>query len=284
MEFTKDIYLNTDKLYENSSLVLLYNGILSKNPDAKVYLRYGYNDSWDNSDELRLKRTDSGMLGVLRISAGKNFNFVFRNNNNEWDNNNNSNYIIPILEKEDVVLEFGPSEVEETEEEKETVEEPVTNEDILEPTVIEVDTVEEPKEPVETVETIEKAEPKESTYAVAYSRIPAGTDEFTKECNISESMIEGRTIEKAVEEVDKEFDDLFIESTKASEESNRIVMPDFNFIEDYSFDSHSLVPQEKNSISSGSFFYKFKRTVKLAFIKFIKLVRSALNYNEDKNY
>ena len=29
MDFTKDIYLNTDKIYENSSLIILYNGVLS---------------------------------------------------------------------------------------------------------------------------------------------------------------------------------------------------------------------------------------------------------------
>ena len=41
MNFTKDIYLNTDKLYENSSLIILYNGMLSKDQNNKVFLHYG---------------------------------------------------------------------------------------------------------------------------------------------------------------------------------------------------------------------------------------------------
>ena len=112
MDFTKDIYLNTDKIYENSSLIILYNGVLSENTDKKVFLHYGYNNTWDKKDEIKLKRTESGLLGVLRISAGSSFQFVFRDSDNNWDNNNNSNYVLPILEKkEDKVLEFGPSEI-----------------------------------------------------------------------------------------------------------------------------------------------------------------------------
>ena len=93
MDFTKDIYLNTDKIYENSSLIILYNGILSQNTKNKVFLHYGYNDNWDKQDELKLKRTESGLLGVLRVSAGTNFQFVFRDSENNWDNNNDSNYV-----------------------------------------------------------------------------------------------------------------------------------------------------------------------------------------------
>lgn len=281
MEFTKDIYLNTDKIYENSSLVLLYNGILAQNPEAKVYLRYGYNDTWDNTDELRLKRTESGMLGVLRVSSGNSFKFVFRDNNNSWDNNNEQNYSLPILEKEDTVLEFGPSEVEKAKEStySEASEEfEFKTEDILETNVIESDNIE-----LESA-TIEK---ETVSYNIEYSKIPAKTlinkvqyDSFTNTFSISEAVIESDSVKETIAQVDKAFDDLFIEN----EATSKSTMPDFNFIEDYAFDSHSLVPQESNSISSGSFLFRLKRSIKLAFVKFLKLVRSALNYNEDKNY
>ena len=277
MEFTKDIYLNTDKLHENSSLVLLYSGILAKDPEAKVYLRYGYNDTWDNADELRLKRTETGMLGVLRLSAGNSFRFAFRDGNNNWDNNNNQDYSLPILEKEDTVLEFGPSEVENIEESNV----PNVSEEFefQSADIIETDIVAEDKaEPVH-----EDAK----TFVVENSMIPAGTlinkvvcDNFTKEINISEFVIVGSAIDKAVQKVDEESGDLFVQN----ENSAYAPIRDFNFIEDYSFDSHSLVPQNESSLSGASFFSKLKRSVKLAFVKFFKLVKTALRYNEDKNY
>ena len=43
MDFTKDIYINKDKVCENSEFVMLYKGGLFSNDLTKdVYVSYGY--------------------------------------------------------------------------------------------------------------------------------------------------------------------------------------------------------------------------------------------------
>ena len=56
------------------------------------------------------------------------------------------------------------------------------------------------------------------------------------------------------------------------------------FIEDITISSKSLVPVKEAKIAEKgvSGIYLFKKRVKLALFKFIKLIKTALNYNEDK--
>lgn len=274
MNFTKDIYLNTDKIYENSSLIILYNGMLSKAPDNKVFLHYGYNDTWDKQDELKLKRTDSGMLGVLRVSAGNNFQFVFRDDKNGWDNNNNANYILPILEKEDTVLEFGPSEIAETE--SETVEES----SLLESSVYASDDFEF-----------------ENTYSVQTSSIPHNTlvnklefDNFTNTYFIKPQVINNPVVKEVA---DVTLEDSFVTfgemetKTEANEAVNTATPTVSQEVKEVSAEAKAtttaLVSTKDSKLSVKSSFYMFKKRVKLAFLKLVKLVKTAFNYNESNN-
>lgn len=276
MNFTKDIYLNTDKLYENSSLIILYNGMLSKNQNNKVFLHYGYNDTWDNTDELKLKRTDSGMLGVLRISSGNNFQFVFRDNNNSWDNNNNSNYILPILEKEDTVLEFGPEEAKEEREKEESMHSENLD---LESSVYASDEFEF-----------------EDSYSLETSSIPHNTvvnkfefDDFTNTYYIKQQIINRPEIKEY-----KPLDDSFLEFTSTDKvEEPKVIeskitasTPVVDFAENVTKEENketSLVSLKETKLSRRSSWYILKKRVKLAVLKLIKLVRTALEYNTENN-
>ena len=276
MNFTKDIYLNTDKLYENSSLIILYNGMLSKNQDNKVFLHYGYNDTWDNTDELKLKRTDSGMLGVLRVSSGNSFQFVFRDNNNGWDNNNNSNYILPILEKEDTVLEFGPEDAEKESKKEESMHSENLD---LESSVYATDEFEF-----------------QDSYNLETSSIPHNTvvnkfefDDFTNTYFIKQEVINRPKIEEY-----KPLDDSFlefsstdqVEEVKVSESKITASTPIVDFAENVAKEENketSLVSLKDSKPSRRSSWYILKRRVKLAVLKFVKLVRTALEYNTENN-
>ena len=276
MNFTKDIYLNTDKLYENSSLIILYNGMLSKNQDNKVFLHYGYNDTWDNTDELKLKRTDSGMLGVLRVSSGNSFQFVFRDNNNGWDNNNNSNYILPILEKEDTVLEFGPEDAKEESKKAESLHSENLD---LESSVYSSDEFEF-----------------EDSYDLESSSIPHNTivnkfefDDFTNTYYIKQHVINRPKVEEY-----KTLDDSFLEFTstdkveepKVQETKITASTPVVDFAEDIAKEENkgtSLVAVKEAKPSRRSSWYILKRRIKLAVLKFVKLVKTALEYNTENN-
>lgn len=276
MNFTKDIYLNTDKLYENSSLIILYNGMLSKDQNNKVFLHYGYNDTWDNPDELKLKRTDSGMLGVLRVSSGNSFQFVFRDNNNGWDNNNNSNYILPILEKEDTVLEFGPEDAEKESKKEESMHSENLD---LESSVYATDEFEF-----------------QDSYNLETSSIPHNTvvnkfefDDFTNTYFIKQEVINRPKMEEY-----KPLDDSFlefsstdqVEEVKVSESKITASTPIVDFAENIAKEENketSLVSLKDSKPSRRSSWYILKRRVKLAVLKFVKLVRTALEYNTENN-
>ncbi len=275
MDFTKDIYLNTDKIYENSSLIILYNGILSQNTKNKVFLHYGYNDNWDKQDELKLKRTESGLLGVLRISAGTNFQFVFRDSENNWDNNNNSNYVLPILEKEDKVLEFGPSEINKKIEEIKSSSEQTSN-NLLETTVCYSGDFEF-----------------DNTYTIDESSVPTDTlvnklsfDTTSNSYYFSKKIVEN-TNRKQV--LTKAFDNLSSDAKPDTQNvattktvSNNLVSEKPDFKEE--LPSSSLVPVKETKLSKRSSLYILKKRVRLAFLKFTKLVKTALSYDEDRSF
>lgn len=275
MDFTKDIYLNTDKIYENSSLIILYNGILSQNTKNKVFLHYGYNDNWDKQDELKLKRTESGLLGVLRISAGTNFQFVFRDSENNWDNNNDSNYVLPILEKEDKVLEFGPSEINKKIEEIKSSSEQTSN-NLLETTICYSGDFEF-----------------DNTYTIDESSVPTDTlvnklsfDTNSNSYYFSKKVVENTNRKQVLTEAfgnlssDVKPDTQNVAATKTI--SNNLVSEKPEFKEE--LPSSSLVPVKETKLSRRSSLYILKKRVRLAFLKFAKLVKTALSYDEDKSF
>ena len=89
MDFTKEIYFNKDKVYENSKLSVTYTGSLFQNNSDKVFISYGYGKLWDNQNEIELLKTKSGFTGTLEIKTGTDIQFCFHDSNNNWDNNNN---------------------------------------------------------------------------------------------------------------------------------------------------------------------------------------------------
>ena len=104
MDFTKDIYINKDKIRENEDFVILYKGFLfSNNLTNDVYMSYGYGNTWENKDEKKMKPSTFGYLATIDVGSGDNLQFVFRDNKGNWDNNNSQNYILPIEESQEVL-------------------------------------------------------------------------------------------------------------------------------------------------------------------------------------
>ena len=110
MELTKNIFFNTDKLIENSSVKISYTGKFFQDNSSDVYLHYGFGQNWDNIGEVKMEKTDLGFQTELTLGEGETFNFCLRNGNNEWDNNEGQNYVFPLekLPTELVALEEEP--------------------------------------------------------------------------------------------------------------------------------------------------------------------------------
>ena len=113
MELVKNIFFNTDKLIENSSVKISYTGKFFQEGSEKVFAHYGFGNEWTNLNEVEMEKTELGFQTEIQLSEGETFNLCFKNEKDEWDNNDNQNYIF-TLEKpstELVVLEDEPTAI-----------------------------------------------------------------------------------------------------------------------------------------------------------------------------
>ena len=113
MELTKNIFFNTDKLIENSTVKISYTGKFFQDGNEKVIAHYGFGNQWENVNEVEMKKTDLGFQAEITLQEGETFNLCFKNENSEWDNNNTQNYIFPIekMSTELAVLEDEPTAI-----------------------------------------------------------------------------------------------------------------------------------------------------------------------------
>jgi len=109
MELTKNIFFNTDKLVENSTVKISYTGKLFQENAEKVSIHYGFGLNWENVTDLEMEKTDLGFQAEITLGEGDSFNFCFNDGNN-WDNNDGQNYIFPLekVQNELLVLEDEP--------------------------------------------------------------------------------------------------------------------------------------------------------------------------------
>ena len=109
MELTKNIFFNTDKLVENSTVKISYTGKLFQENAEEVYIHYGFGLLWNQVSETKMERTELGFQAEIQLTDDETFNFCFKDNNNNWDNNETNNYIFPI-EKVETSLVSVPEE------------------------------------------------------------------------------------------------------------------------------------------------------------------------------
>ena len=110
MELTKNIFFNTDKLVENSTVKISYTGKLFQEASEEVSIHYGFGINWDNINDIKMEKTELGFQAEINLGEGNTFNFCFNNGNGCWDNNNGQNYIFPLekVQNELLVLEDEP--------------------------------------------------------------------------------------------------------------------------------------------------------------------------------
>lgn len=96
MELVKNIFFNTDRLTAGSSVKISYIGKFFQDQSKNVYIRYGFGNSWENSAEAEMVKTELGYQIEINLLDKETFNFCIKNENEEWDNNNGENYIFKI--------------------------------------------------------------------------------------------------------------------------------------------------------------------------------------------
>ena len=103
MELEKNIFFNTDKLIENSTVKISYTGKLFQDKSEEVFVHYGFGNNWDNLNEVKMVKSELGFQAEIELISHDTLDLCFRNSNNEWDNNEGNNYIFPI-EKTELAL------------------------------------------------------------------------------------------------------------------------------------------------------------------------------------
>lgn len=103
MELTKNIFFNTDKLIENTTVKISYTGKLFQDNVERVFIHYGFGLLWDDLNEVEMFKTELGFQAEINLTSCDTFNFCFNDGNSNWDNNDTQNYIFPI-EKDIVSL------------------------------------------------------------------------------------------------------------------------------------------------------------------------------------
>lgn len=288
MDFTKDIYINKDKVYENSEIVILYKGFLFSNTlTDDVYITYGYGNMWENKNEIKMKPSTFGYLATIEIGCGNELQFCFKNSTGTWDNNNNQNYILPI-EEAAPVLSFEP--ISETSKEvtfevlnTETTSTPQYNtNELFETSVIS-------SNPVELYQTVDLEN-------ITKQTIPDNTIITQINLNENNQNIVSNTVIKTPET--QNYSETFAEITsKAKENSvtafdenkvtagsvyvNSITQPVPKIVEN--IEEKSLVEKQSNYLTNTfSFVGTLVKNVKLAFTKLVNLVKAGLNLGENK--
>ncbi len=110
MELTKNIFFNTDKLIENSTVKISYTGKLFQEASEEVCIHYGFGLNWEHVNDIKMEKTDLGFQAEIKLGEGDTFNFCFKDENDCWDNNNGENYIFPLekVQNELLALEDEP--------------------------------------------------------------------------------------------------------------------------------------------------------------------------------
>ena len=67
MELTKNIFFNTDKLIENSTVKISYTGKFFQDGAEKVYAHYGFGLQWENVNDIEMQKTD--IFPIEKIST-----------------------------------------------------------------------------------------------------------------------------------------------------------------------------------------------------------------------
>lgn len=103
MELVKNVFFNTDKLIENTTIKISYTGKFFEDNANQVFLHYGFGENWDNVSEIEMEKTELGFQAELTLPESNCLNFCFRDSNNNWDNNEGSDYSF-VIEKPQVSL------------------------------------------------------------------------------------------------------------------------------------------------------------------------------------
>lgn len=94
MELLKNIFFNTDKLVQNTTVKISYTGEFFENGSKETHIHYGFGENWEGLSDIEMEKTELGFQCEIELLGDyTTLNLCFKNENGEWDNNNGQNYV-----------------------------------------------------------------------------------------------------------------------------------------------------------------------------------------------
>ena len=87
---SKNIIFDTDKLIQNNNVKICYTGKFFDEQYDEVYLHYGFDEDWNNTNEVKMEKTEIGFEADIKVQDKQMLNICFKamkNGIEEWDNN-----------------------------------------------------------------------------------------------------------------------------------------------------------------------------------------------------
>ncbi|MBP2646011.1 MAG: Carbohydrate binding domain (family 25) [Firmicutes bacterium] len=93
----KGVLLSLEVSPVYSPVRISYEGLLAQSGATELYAHAGIGSSWDNSQEVKMTKTSSGLFEATVLAAEEStLNVCFRDAMFNWDNNSNANYVFNV--------------------------------------------------------------------------------------------------------------------------------------------------------------------------------------------
>lgn len=92
----KGIELSNQKIRTGDVLTLTYSGLLAASGADRVFIHYGYGDSWDELKTEEMINDNGRFTARIELKKAGSLNVCFKDSANNWDNNSNENYCFKV--------------------------------------------------------------------------------------------------------------------------------------------------------------------------------------------
>ncbi len=104
---TKSLNLYTDngievlnqKIQAGVRLELVYSGLLAASGADRVFMHYGYGESWDGKETAEMIKSSGSFTAEIELKMPGRLNICFKDSANNWDNNSSENYCFKVSKK-----------------------------------------------------------------------------------------------------------------------------------------------------------------------------------------
>ena len=69
MNLTKNIFFDSDKIVENTTIKITYCGDLFQNESEKVFIHFGYGLLWSNVSEAEMTKKENGFEAEIELTG-----------------------------------------------------------------------------------------------------------------------------------------------------------------------------------------------------------------------